>query len=54
MWIYKGYNLKEIGVETDLKEIENLDNAYKELKKEFYDSGDKTAIISAMIQNLQL
>ena len=52
--ILKGYNLKEIGVETDLKEIENLDNAYKELRKEFYDAGDKTAIISAMIQNLQL
>ncbi len=52
--VLKGYNLKEIGIETDLKEIENLDNAYKELKKEFYDSGDKTTIISAMIQNLQL
>lgn len=52
--VLKGYNLKEIGVETDFKEIENLDNAYKELKRDFYDSGDKTAIISAMIQNLQL
>jgi hypothetical protein len=52
--ILKSYNLKEVGIETGLKEIDNLDTAYQELKKEFYSSGNREAIISAMIQNLQL
>ena len=52
--ILSAYNLKEIGIESDLKEIDNLDKAYNELKTEFYKSGDQETIISAMIQNLQL
>jgi hypothetical protein len=52
--VLSSYNLKEVGIESDLKEIDNLDKAYNELKTEFYKSGDKEAIISAMIQNLQL
>lgn len=47
-------NLKDIGMENDLQEIDNLGKTYKELKSEYYQSGNREAVISAMIQNLQL
>jgi hypothetical protein len=37
-----------------MTELGNLDKAYAELKKEFYTSGNQEAVISALIQNLQL
>lgn len=37
-----------------ITELSNLDKAYAELKKEFYTSGNQEAVISALIQNLQL
>ncbi len=37
-----------------MKELENLDKTYTELKKEFYTSGNQEAVVSALIQNLQL
>jgi hypothetical protein len=47
-------DMKAAGIDKDLKEIENLGNSYNELKKEYYKSGNKEAIVSALIQNLQL